>query len=232
MLDKCLRVCVFVRLRRPCSWRVLHARPEHGQQSVVLREPTGAPFPASCPVGRSTWCVCPPRWDVTTGSSPGPLIAVIDTGVHVTPDLAGRVELRERRRLGSAREPILLGHGTEVAGIVAASGADGSRLGRRVLELPHPVVAGLDADGYVSSENIAKAVDRAIARGAVVINLSLGRRSPYRCRSAPRSVAPLPPGSSLWPSAGNDGSLAPQVPGRLRRRARGRRGRAATATAR
>ena len=150
----------------------------------------------------------PAALDVTTGSSPGPLIAVIDTGVHVTPDLAGRVD--SESVVGGAPGSDPVGHGTKVAGIVAASGADGSGLAGvcwscRILSLQ------VSADGSVSSENIAKAVDRAVARGAVVINLSLGAdlHTDVERAAIGRAVAA---GIVVVASAGNDGSLLPKFP--------------------
>ena len=69
----------------------------------------------------------------------------------------------------------------------------------------------VSADGYVASDNIAKAVDRAIARGAVVINLSLGADLHTDAERAAigRAVAA---GIVVVASAGNDGSLLPQFP--------------------
>jgi len=150
----------------------------------------------------------PAAWDVTTGATPGPLIAVVDTGVSVTPDLAGRVESESMVGGTAGSDPH--GHGTEVAGIAAASGADGSGVAGvcwtcRILSLQ------VSTDGRVSADDIAKAVDRAVARGASVINLSLGAdlHTNSERDAIKRAVAA---GVVVVAAAGNDGSLLPKFP--------------------
>src|SRR5690349_16239962 len=86
-------------------------------QRSLLREPAGPAFAAD---GR--WPIdmmrLPAAWDISFGSSPGPLVAVIDTGVRVTSDLGGRVISQSVADGGTTTDTI--GHGTKVAGIVAA----------------------------------------------------------------------------------------------------------------
>ena len=193
---------------------VLAATPgatEHSSGSAVqrtfLREPTGPAFPAS-----SRWAIdmmdLPAAWDITTGGAPGPLIAVIDTGVHITPDLVGRVVAESL--VGADPASDAAGHGTKVAGGVAASGADGIGLAGvcwscRILSLQ------VSTGGTVSADLIAAAVNRAVARGAVVINLSLGADLHTNAErdAIARAVAA---GVVVVAAAGNDGTLTPQFP--------------------
>ena len=110
-------------------------------------------------------------WQQAAARLPGPLVAVIDTGVAPTPDLVGRLEPGQSF-VGGVATADESGHGTAVAGIVA--GASGVCPTCRIL--PLRVSAG--AGGTASSEDIAAAVDAAVARGAVVINLSMVATSP------------------------------------------------------
>ena len=172
-----------------------------------MREPSGPPLTAD-----QRWPIdligLPAAWDVTTGGTPGPLIAVVDTGVRVTSDLTGRVE--SESVVGGAPGTDPHGHGTEVAGIIAASGADGTGVAGvcwtcRILSLQ------VSTDGAVSADDIAKAVDRAVARGASIINLSLGAdlHTNSERDAIKRAVAA---GVVVVASAGNDGSLLPKFP--------------------
>ena len=95
-------------------------------------------------------------WQQTAARLPGPLVAVIDTGVAPTPDLAGRLEAGQSF-VGGVATADENGHGTAVAGIVA--GASGVCPTCRIL--PLRVSAG--AGGTASSEDIAAAVDAAVA---------------------------------------------------------------------
>jgi membrane-anchored mycosin MYCP len=116
-------------------------------------------------------------WQQAAAHLPGPLVAVIDTGVAPTPDLVGRLEPGQSfvGGLATADES---GHGTAVAGIVA--GASGVCPTCRIL--PLRVSAG--AGGTAASEDIAAAVDAAVARGAAVVNLSMVATSPTESERA------------------------------------------------
>ncbi len=118
-----------------------------------------------------------PAWAITQGSE-DVIIAVIDTGVeyfHV--DLGNGKTLTENDKDfinndDDARDDN--GHGTHVAGIVAAHAANGFGIAGvcplcRIL----PVKA-LDAGGSGSYSAVAQAIQYAADEGAAVINLSLG----------------------------------------------------------
>jgi subtilisin family serine protease len=153
----------------------------------------------------------PAAWDVTTGASPGPLIAIVDTGVVTTSDLAGRVE-SGRSFVGGSASADDAGHGTQVAGLVAGRGNDGSGVVGvcwtcRIL--PLRVSAG--PEGFAGSENVAAAIDEAVRLGAVAINLSLGSRlhSEVERDAVARAVAA---GVVVVASAGNGSASTPSFP--------------------
>ena len=114
-----------------------------------------------------------------TATGAGAVVAVIDSGVNAAhPDLAGRL-LPGRDFVQNDDTPQDAdGHGTHVAGIVVANKENGvgvSSVAPGATVLPLRV---LGDDGSGTSENVAKAIDYAVARGAHVINLSLGSEVP------------------------------------------------------
>ncbi|MBQ8359419.1 MAG: S8 family serine peptidase [Oscillospiraceae bacterium] len=111
-------------------------------------------------------------WGVTTGN-PSVKVAVIDTGVngnHV--ELSGRVSyVRVNSSLGNTDDN---GHGTHVAGIIAAAmdngyGGAGIAPGVSIMSLKV-----LDARGSGTEANIINAIYKAVDNGAWIINMSLG----------------------------------------------------------
>jgi subtilisin family serine protease len=128
----------------------------------------------------STWGLpligAPAAWDTSTGAGPaGPVIAVIDTGVQANhPDLGGRVLTGIDLVNTDADASDDNGHGTHVAGIIAATGNNGLGgagvcWGCRIL----PVKA-LDASGSGFYSTLASGITWATDHGARVINMSLG----------------------------------------------------------
>lgn len=112
----------------------------------------------------------------TESEGQGAIVAVVDSGVDRDhPDLAGRV-LTGRDFVDDDGDPRdENGHGTMVAGIVAASTANGvgvASVAPRASILP---VRVLNADGTGHSEDVADGIEWAVAHGADVINLSLAQ---------------------------------------------------------
>ncbi|MFI9467059.1 S8 family serine peptidase [Streptomyces sp. NPDC052492] len=106
-------------------------------------------------------------------------VAVLDTGVDAThPDLTGRVS-EAQDFSGSSGTGDAFGHGTHVASIVGGSGAasGGSRKG---------VAPGADLligkvlgdDGFGTESQVIDGMEWAVARGADVVNMSLGSDAP------------------------------------------------------
>jgi subtilisin family serine protease len=114
------------------------------------------------------WTALPPPFN------PRVRVAVIDSGIDAThPDLVPRIE-SGKSFVGSSWRKDPHGHGTFVAGIIAAetSNADGIAgigLGTDLL-----VAKVVRDDGSISLEAEAKAIRWAVQQGAKVINLSFG----------------------------------------------------------
>jgi type VII secretion-associated serine protease mycosin len=113
-------------------------------------------------------------WSTADGS--GVTVAVVDSGVDAAhEDLAGAVLPgwdATTHTPGGATDP--LGHGTHVAGIIAArvgnrAGIGGAAPGVRILP-----VRVLGAGGKGSLSDVVEGIDWAVDHGADVINLSLG----------------------------------------------------------
>ncbi|WP_232663787.1 type VII secretion-associated serine protease mycosin [Pseudonocardia sp. TRM90224] len=113
----------------------------------------------------------------------GQLIAVIDTGVAPHPQLGDRLRGGGDYIAGGDGLDDCDGHGTAVAGILAANGAGGDRVvgmapAARLLSIRHSsqefTVAGPDgtAQRPGSAQTLADAVVLAVREGATVINIS------------------------------------------------------------
>lgn len=117
----------------------------------------------------------PAGW--AAGGGKGIVVAVIDTGVTVVPDLEGTAVLEGASFV--PREPTAAdgnGHGTHVAGTIAQTtnngfGVAGVAPGATILPLK-----ALSASGFGDSAWIASAIDEAADQGAHIINMSLGGR--------------------------------------------------------
>lgn len=136
----------------------------------------------------------------------GVSVAVIDTGVDAShPDLAGRVS-GGHNFVGSGEPSDSNGHGTQVAGIIAAGGeAAGVAPGATII----PYKVSEDGES-VSSDVIARAIDMAAADGADVINISLG--VPVRNAGIDAAVAgAVEGGAVVVVAAGNDGPGASTI---------------------
>jgi len=119
----------------------------------------------------------PEAWDLTTGRD-DLVVAVIDSGIYADhPDLAGKV-LPGYDYLRRDPDPDdEVGHGTAVAGIIAAHADDAQGIAGAAGSVKLlPLKVG-DASG-ASSATIAEAIYAAIEQGADVINLSLGADTP------------------------------------------------------
>ncbi|MEV7990986.1 S8 family serine peptidase [Streptomyces sp. NPDC086077] len=105
----------------------------------------------------------------------GVKVAVLDTGADQThPDLAGRVsEAEDFSGSGSTKDHF--GHGTHVAATAAGSGAASDGLRKGVAPGADLLVGKvLGDDGYGTESQVVAGMEWAAARGARVINMSLG----------------------------------------------------------
>lgn len=153
-----------------------------GTVSIVLGAclALAAPAGAADPLRSYQWGLTMVRADgaraVTAGA--GATVAVIDSGAAMGhPDLQGRLVAGPDYVNGGPPEDGE-GHGTHVAGIVAANAGNGVGVesvapGARVL-----VVRVLDDDGGGDADDVAAGIRWAADNGADVINLSLGSEVP------------------------------------------------------
>lgn len=106
-------------------------------------------------------------------------VAVLDTGVdHRLLDLKGKVDVRNGKNFvdpngeGDAIDDH--GHGTHVAGVIAATQNNGTSMRGIVSNVSILPVKVLDAGGYGETDHIALGIKYAVDAGAKVINMSLG----------------------------------------------------------
>ena len=141
------------------------------------------------------------------------VVAVVDSGVDAAqPDLAGVVLPGWNTLTGTDDTRDDVGHGTMVAGVIAAR--PNNRLGTAgycsvCKILPVKV---LDASGHGPGSAIAAGIDWAAAHGANVINLSLTLVSDDSAVDAAVARA-VGAGVLVVAAAGNDGSTTPTYPG-------------------
>jgi subtilisin family serine protease len=157
-------------------------------------------------------------WTPPRGSA-RPLVAVLDTGVDPSsPDLAGAVLSGAGRSFvpdspDASADP--QGHGTHVAGIIAAAtgnGVGGSGVAAaRIL----PITVA-DAQGRTTASALVRGLAYASARGARVINVSFGGRGFSKAEQDAIDAASLR-GALIVVAAGNTGGGAePVYPGAYR----------------
>ena len=118
----------------------------------------------------------PDAWPVSTGA--GVLIGIVDSGIDAShPDLAGKIDafadcLGGTCREGTARDSD--GHGTAVAGIAAAKTGNGAGIAGVAPDARLVVARVLGPDGTGVTEDINRAIQWVVDKGARIVNLSLG----------------------------------------------------------
>lgn len=114
-------------------------------------------------------------WRVSTGR--GQVVAVVDSGVQSNhPDLRGHVlpgvDLTKSTALRTSVDPI--GHGTHVAGTIAAVTHNGLGIAGMAPDARILPVKVLDDYGHGTTQDLASGIAWAANHGATVINISLG----------------------------------------------------------
>lgn len=145
----------------------------------------------------------PAAWDLTTGDS-SVVVAVVDSGVQANhPDLAPLVPGYDfvNNDADAADDE---GHGTAVAGIIAAQGNNGIGIAGVCWQCKIMPVKVLDARGSGTESWVASGIVWAVDHGADVINLSLGGTSASQTLADAVSYA-LRLGVVVVAAAGNEG---------------------------
>ncbi|GAB4438436.1 MAG: S8 family peptidase [Chloroflexi bacterium OHK40] len=143
---------------------------EPNRRRVLLRTPNDEVF-------EQQWglraILAEPAWDITTGAPI--VVAVLDTGVDAShPDLEGKVLPGYNVFSGGADAGDDNGHGTAVAGLIAARSDNGSGIAGICWECRILPVKVLSARGSGDDAGVAAGIRWAADNGARVINLSLG----------------------------------------------------------
>jgi subtilisin family serine protease len=145
-------------------------------------------------------------------------VAIVDSGIDVThPDLVSRILLARSFVAGSVADT--QGHGTFVAGEIAAAVNNGEGIAGIAFPAQLLVAKVVRADGTISLEAEASAIRWAVDSGARVINLSLGGlrdpRNPLRDTYSPVEAAAVDyaaaKGAILVAAVGNS-DAAPVAP--------------------
>ncbi|MCB1998233.1 MAG: S8 family serine peptidase [Burkholderiaceae bacterium] len=146
----------------------------------------------------------------------GVLVAVVDTGVLQThPEFAGRLR-KGKSFTGQGDQTVANdanGHGTHVAGIIAAARNNTSNgiMGMAYAATILPVKV-LKKDGSGSTDMINAGLRFATSKGAPIINMSLGAPSAFDPAAFQAAVAA---GQLIVAAAGNDGLANPAWPARF-----------------
>lgn len=163
----------------------------------------------------------PRAWDVETGG--GIVVAVLDTGVDAAhPDLAGHVLPGVDLVNGDADASDDNGHGTMIAGVIAATGDNGQGSVGAAPDASVLPVKVLDGDAEGDDSTVAEGIAWAADHGADVITLAFAgfEESPVLRDVIADAVAQ---GVVLVAASGNEGedlplypaAYAPEVPGFL-----------------
>lgn len=118
----------------------------------------------------------PSAWDVERGDA-SVTVAVIDTGVDLDhPDLAAKLDTEHDWDFvgGDAEAEDDNGHGTHVAGIVAAVTDNTIGVAGAAPEVRILPVKVLSSAGTGTADSLAQGINYAVAQGADIINMSLG----------------------------------------------------------
>ena len=105
-----------------------------------------------------------------------PIVAVLDTGVSPVPDLIGHIDGARAATFVTGREPLMdvEGHGTHVAGIIAALTDNGIGISGIADALVLPIAVGA-ADGdqtVATTASLVQGLRYAVSRDAKIVNIS------------------------------------------------------------
>jgi len=185
-----------------------------GGRAAAAPPATPAPSAPDDPYFADQWALermhAATLWDRAAGS-PGVIVAVLDTGVDAGhEDLKGKVV--DSVDLSNAPDAAdRAGHGTHVAGVIAAGRDNGAGIAGLAPDsrLLNVKVAG--DDGTCRASAVAAGIRWAADHGALVINVSLELRDSWPDLEAAVGYA-WGRGALIVAAAGNDGDDAPRYP--------------------
>jgi subtilisin family serine protease len=154
-------------------------------------------------------------WDITTGNT-NTVVAVLDSGVNAAhPDLAGKI-LPGYNFVSSTNDTSDdFGHGTAVAGTVAAAGNNNigvAGVAYGCILLPVKVV---DSSGFAAYSALVQGIHYAVDHGARIINLSIAGDSPSDSLQSAVDYA-WSNNVVVVAAAGNNSNSTPQYPAACR----------------
>lgn len=143
-------------------------------------------------------------WRVTTGSADAP-IAILDSGIDAThPDLADRVLPGWNVYDGNDDTRDIVGHGTLVAGVLAAARNDAAGLSGVIHATPILPVRVTDEDGNAYHSTLTEGLVWAADHGARVANISFAVFGGHALSSAAQYFVNR--GGLIFAAGGNDGT--------------------------
>ena len=153
----------------------------------------------------------PQAWNLTTGS-PSVMVAVIDTGVYGThPDLISNLSPGWNFVKSNSDTSDLLGHGTAVAGVIAAAGNNGIGVAGMSWHSRIMPLLVVDENDLAAYSDIAEAIQYAADRGVRVINISIGGAVPSPTLQSAVDYA-WNKGALIFASAMNNSAPDPYYP--------------------
>ena len=152
----------------------------------------------------------PKLWQITTGGSEI-LIAILDTGIDQNhEDLDGKV-VAETNFTDSPTSGDVYGHGTHIAGIIAAYSNNGVGIVGVAPESQLMNVKVADDKGGCQASTVARGIIWAVDNGASVINVSIEVKEPSPELEAAVNYA-WSQGVVIIAAAGNEGGQSPVYP--------------------
>jgi len=172
--------------------------------AVLPDDPAWADQPGARQIG------LPQVWETTTGD-PGVVIALVDTGANMIPDLEGAFVPGYDFVENDFEPQDTHGHGSRVASVIAARGNNqigmaGHCWGCRVMPIR------VSGNGSASPGRIAQGIVYAVDRGARIINVSLSHAGSPDATEAAAVKYAIDRDVVVVASAGNAGTETPQYP--------------------
>ena len=154
--------------------------------------------------------MAPQAWEITSGDA-DVTIAVLDTGINRThEDLVGKV-IAEINLTDSTTVDDIYGHGTHIAGIIAATANNGLGVAGLAYNCRLINVKVADDSGVVWPSKVAKGIVWAVDNGADIINMSLFLPVPSRALEEAVNYA-WSNGAIVIAAAGNYIGTSPTYP--------------------